>query len=132
MFMDPISDLISKLNNANKARLQTVKIQTSNLTTAILDILKNEGYITSYAIKNAGKTKKKITIIYLKYKNQIPAINGLRQISKPGLRIYTSAEDMPKVLNGLGIAVVTTSHGVMTGKQAKKANLGGEVIAYIW
>ncbi|MBQ0045538.1 MAG: 30S ribosomal protein S8 [Mycoplasma sp.] len=132
MFMDPISDLMSKLNNANKARLSTVKIQTSNLTTAILNILKNEGYIASYAVKNAGKTKKQITIIHLKYKNQIPAINGLRQISKPGLRIYTSAEDMPKVLNGLGIAIVTTSHGVMTGKQARKANLGGEVIAYVW
>ncbi|MCQ2748070.1 MAG: 30S ribosomal protein S8 [Mycoplasmoidaceae bacterium] len=131
MFMDPISDLISKLNNANKARLFRIKIQTSNLTTSILDILKNEGYITSYQIKNAGKTKKKITIINLKYKNQIPAINGVRQISKPGLRIYTSAEDMPRVLNGLGTAIVTTSHGVMTGKQARKANIGGEVLAYI-
>ncbi len=132
MFMDPISDLISKLNNANRAKLSTVKIQTSNLTSSILDILKNEGYITSYSVKPVGKTKKQVTIIHLKYKNQIPAINGLRQISKPGLRIYTSAQDMPKVLNGLGIAVVTTSHGVMTNKQAKKANLGGEVIAYIW
>lgn len=131
MFMDPISDLISKLNNANKAKLMTVKIQTSNLTTSILEILKNEGYIASYSVKNLGKTKKQITIIHLKYKNQIPAINGLRQISKPGLRIYTSAEDMPKVLNGLGIAVVSTSHGVMTNKKARKANLGGEVIAYI-
>ncbi|XQP55721.1 MAG: 30S ribosomal protein S8 [Mycoplasmoidaceae bacterium] len=132
MFMDPISDLISKLNNANKAKLATVKIQTSNLTTSILEILKNEGYIASYSIRNSGKTKRQITIIHLKYKNQIPAINGLRQISKPGLRIYTSAEDMPRVLNGLGIAVVSTSHGVMTNKNAKKANLGGEVIAYIW
>ncbi len=132
MFMDPISDLISKLNNANKARLSTVKIQTSNLTTAMINILKNEGYIASYTVKNLAKTKKKITIIHLKYKNQIPAINGLRQISKPGLRIYTSAEDMPRVLNGLGIAIVSTSHGVMTNKQAKKANLGGEVIAFIW
>ena len=131
MFMDPISDLTSKLNNANKARLSTVKIQTSNLTTSILDILNNEGYIASYQIKNAGKTNKKITIIHLKYKNQVPTIHGLRQISKPGLRVYTSAEDMPRVLNGLGIAVVSTSHGVMTGKQAKKANLGGEVLAYI-
>lgn len=131
MFMDPISDLISKLNNANKAKLPTVKIQTSNLTTAILTILKNEGYIASYNIRNAGKTKKQITIIHLKYKNQMPAINGLRQISKPGLRIYTSAQDMPRVLNGLGIAVVSTSHGVMTGKNARKANLGGEVIAYV-
>lgn len=131
MFMDPISDLFSKLNNANKARLSTVKIQTSRLTSAILTILKNEGYIASYSVKNLGKTKKQITIIHLKYKNQVPAINGVRQISKPGLRIYTSAQDMPKVLNGLGIAVVTTSHGVMTGKQARKANLGGEVIAYV-
>jgi len=132
MFMDPISDLISKLNNANKARLSTIKIQTSNLTSAVLDVLKQEGYISNYAVKNAGKTKKQITIITLKYKNQIPSINGLKQISKPGLRIYTSAEEMPRVLNGLGIAVVSTSHGVMTNKAAKKANLGGEVIAYIW
>jgi len=132
MFMDPISDLISKLNNANKARLSTIKIQTSNLTTSVLDVLKSEGYISNYAVKNLGKTKKKITIITLKYKNQIPSINGLKQISKPGLRIYTSAEQMPRVLNGLGIAVVSTSHGVMTNKAAKKANLGGEVIAYIW
>lgn len=132
MFMDPISDLFSKLNNANKARLSTVKIQTSRLTSSILEILKNEGYIASYQVRNLGKTKKQITIIHLKYKNQVPAINGVRQISKPGLRIYTSAHDMPRVLNGLGIAVVTTSHGVMTGKQARKANLGGEVIAYVW
>lgn len=132
MFMDPISDLISKLNNANKARLSTIKIQTSNLTSNVLAILKQEGYISNYAVKNLGKTKKQITIITLKYKNQIPAINGLKQISKPGLRIYSSAEEMPRVLNGLGIAVVSTSHGVMTNKAAKKANLGGEVIAYIW
>ena len=131
MYMDPIADLISKLNNANKARLQTIKIQTSRLTTSILEILKNEGYISSYNVKTLGKTKKQITIVHLKYKNQIPAINGLRQISKPGLRAYTSAEKMPKVLNGLGIAIVSTSHGIMTIKNAKKANLGGEVIAYI-
>ena len=131
MYMDPIADLISKLNNANKARLQTIKIQTSRLTTSILEILKNEGYISSYSVKTLGKTKKQITIVHLKYKNQIPAINGLRQISKPGLRAYTSAEQMPRVLNGLGIAIVSTSHGVMTNKNAKKANLGGEVIAYI-
>jgi len=132
MFMDPISDLISKLNNANKAKLQTIKIQTSRLTTSVLDILKNEGYISSYNVKNIGKTNKQITIVHLKYKNQVPAINGIRQISRPGLRTYTSAENMPRVLNGLGIAVVSTSHGIMTNKNAKKANLGGEVIAYIW
>lgn len=132
MFMDPIADLISKLNNANRARLNTVKIQTSNLSTAIVDIMKNEGYISNYVVKKVGKTAKKITIVYLKYKNQIPAINGLRQISKPGLRVYTSYENMPRVLNGLGIAIVSTSHGVMTNKNAFKARIGGEVIAYVW
>lgn len=132
MFMDPIADLISKLNNANKAKLPSIKIQTSHLTTAIVEILKNEGYISSYNIKKAARTNKDITIVFLKYKNQIPAINGLKQISKPGLRAYTSAEKMPRVLNGLGIAIVSTSHGVMTNKNAKKANLGGEVIAYVW
>lgn len=132
MFMDPIADLISKLNNANRARLNSIRIQTSNLTTAIVDILKNEGYISNYVVKNLGKTKKKVTYINLKYKNQIPAINGLRQISKPGLRVYTAYENMPKVLNGLGIAIVSTSHGVMTGKNAYKAKVGGEVIAYVW
>ncbi len=132
MFMDPIADLISKLNNANRARLNTVKIQTSNLSTAIVDIMKSEGYISNYVVKKVGKTAKKITIVYLKYKNQIPAINGLRQISKPGLRVYTSYENMPRVLNGLGIAIVSTSHGVMTNKNAFKARIGGEVIAYVW
>jgi len=132
MFMDPIADLISKINNANRAKLASVKIQTSKMTTAIVNILKNEGYIANYAVKNIGKTKKQCTIVYLKYKNQIPAINGIRQISKPGLRVYTSAEQMPKVLNGLGIAVVSTSHGIMTNKNAKIAKIGGEVIAYVW
>ena len=132
MYMDPISDLISKLNNANKARLNTIKIQTSRMSSSILTILKDEGYISSFQVKNVGKTKKQVTIVTLKYKNQVPAINGIRQISKPGLRAYTSAEKMPKVLNGLGIAIVSTSHGIMTNKNAKKANLGGEVIAYIW
>lgn len=132
MFMDPIADLISKLNNANRARLNTVKIQTSSLTTAIVDIMKSEGYISNYVIKHVGKTNKKITIVYLKYKNQTPVINGLRQISKPGLRVYTAYENMPRVLNGLGIAIVSTSHGVMTNKNAYKAHIGGEVIAYVW
>lgn len=131
MFMDPIADLISKLNNANRARLNTVKIQTSRLTTAIVEILKDEGYISNFVVKKVGKTPKQITIIYLKYKNQTPVINGLRQISKPGLRVYTAYENMPRVLNGLGIAIVSTSHGVMTNKKAYKARIGGEVIAYI-
>lgn len=130
--MDPVADLISKLNNANRARLETVKIQTSKFTTKILEILQNEGYISSYAIKNLNKTKKQRTYIKLKYKKQIPAINGIKQISKPSLRVYTSVEKMPKILNGLGIAIISTSHGIMTNKNAQKANLGGEIIAYVW
>lgn len=132
MYMDPIADLITRIKNANSARLPEVKIQTSNLTTSILDILKQEGYILGYDIKNLGKTKKKVTYIKLKYKNKIPSINNIRQISKPGLRVYATAEKMPRVLNDLGIAIVSTSQGVMDNKKAKVSNLGGEVIAYVW
>lgn len=133
MYMDPIADLLIKIKNANRARLPFVKIQTSKLTSNILKVLLDEGYIASYfEVENKQQSKIKTTTIKLKYKNQIPTINGLKQISKPGLRIYTSCEKMPTVLNGLGIAIVSTSHGIMTNKQAKKANLGGEVIAYVW
>lgn len=136
MYMDPIADLLIKIKNANRARLPFIRIQTSRLTSNILKVLLDEGYIASYHETNKMKDKKpskiKTTTIKLKYKKQIPTINGLKQISKPGLRIYTSCEKMPTVLNGLGIAIVSTSHGIMTNKQAKKANLGGEVIAYVW
>lgn len=136
MYMDPIADLLIKIKNANRARLPFIRIQTSKLTSSILKVLLDEGYIASYNETNKMKDKQpskiKTTTIKLKYKNQIPTINGLKQISKPGLRIYTSCEKMPTVLNGLGIAIISTSHGIMTNKQAKKVNLGGEVIAYVW
>lgn len=131
MFMDLVADLISKLNNANKAHLLTVKVQSSKMLLAILEIMLKEGYIASYQQKKEENNRDFI-IVNLKYKGQIPVINGLKQISKPGLRVYTSAESMPKILNGLGIAIISTSHGLMTDKLAKKANLGGEVVAYVW
>ncbi len=132
MFIDPIADLITKIRNANQAKLHEVEIQTSNLTTAILTILKNEGYILGFDIKTFGHSKKKKTIVKLKYKKQTPSIRNIKQISKPGLRVYVPVEKMPKVLNGLGIAIVSTNKGVITNKQAVANNVGGEVIAYVW
>ena len=131
MFMDSVADLICKLNNANRAHLATVNVQSSKMLVAILEIMLKEGYIASYQQKK-DKNNKETIIINLKYKGQIPVINGLKQISKPGLRVYTSAKTMPKILNGLGIAIISTSHGIMTSKLEKKDNLGGEVIAYVW
>ena len=131
MFIDLVADLISKLNNANRARLSTVKVQSSKMLLAILEIMLKEGYIASYEQKKE-KNNHEFIIVNLKYKGQIPVINGLKQISKPGLRVYTSAKSMPKILNDLGIAIISTSHGLMTNKLARKANLGGEVIVYVW
>ena len=130
MFIDLVADLISKLNNANRARLSTVKVQSSKMLLAILEIMLKEGYIASYEQKKE-KNNHEFIIVNLKYKGQIPVINGLKQISKPGLRVYTSAKSMPKILNDLGIAIISTSHGLMTNKLARKANLGGEVIVYV-
>lgn len=132
MFIDPIADLIVKIKNASRAKLPIAKIQTSNYTTAILEVLKAEGYIEGFEIKKDKTSTKSTTIINIKYKNQTPSISEIRQISKPGLRIYLESKKLPKVLNGLGIAIVSTSQGVMTDKNARKNNLGGEVVAYVW
>lgn len=136
MYMDPIADLICKIKNANMAKLPYVKIQTSSLTTNILKIMQEEGYILGFEQKvfKAKKKngKKQFTYIKLKYKNRIPVINGIKQISKPGLRIYQEAKKIPKVLNGLGIAIISTTQGIITDKLARKNNVGGEIIAYLW
>lgn len=132
MYIDPISDLITKINNARKAKLQTITIQTSNLTTSILDVLKAEGYIADFSIAKANKSSNKVTNITLKYKNHTSSITGMKQISKPGLRVYQESKKIPRVLNGLGIAIISTSQGVVTDKVARKNNLGGEIIAYVW
>ena len=128
---DTIADMLTRIRNANSAKHDTVDIPASNMKKAIAQILLDEGYIKSFTVVEDGKQG---TIrVVLKYgQGKTPVIQGLRRVSKPGLRIYTSCEDMPKVLKGLGIAILSTSKGVITDKQARKENVGGEVLAFIW
>ena len=127
---DVIADMLTRIRNANSAKHETVDVPASNLKKAIADILTDEGYIKGYQIVEDGKQG--IIRITLKYIGKKQVITGLRRVSKPGLRIYSSCEDMPKVMNGLGIAIVSTSKGIMTDKKARKENVGCEVLAFIW
>ncbi len=127
---DVIADMLTRIRNANNANHETVDIPASNMKKAIADILVNEGYVKSYQIIEDGKQG--VIRVTLKYVGKQKVIHGLRRISKPGLRIYSNCEDMPKVMNGLGIAIVSTSKGIMTDKQARKENVGGEVLAFVW
>ena len=127
---DVIADMLTRIRNANNAKHETVDIPASNMKKAIADILVNEGYISSYTVVEDGKQG--VIRITLKYIGKQKVLQGLRRVSKPGLRIYAGAEDMPKVMNGLGIAIISTNKGIMTDKDARKANVGGEVLAYIW
>lgn len=128
---DSIADMLTRIRNANSAKHDTVDIPASNMKKAIAKILLDEGYIKSFNVIEDGKQG--VIRIALKYgENKSQVIRGLRRVSKPGLRIYTSCEDCPKVMKGLGIALLSTSHGVMTDKAARKANVGGEVLAYVW
>ena len=128
---DPIADLLTRIRNASQAKHATVDIPASNMKKAIAQILVDEGYVKSYTVKEDDKQG--VITITLKYTdNMQPVITGLRRLSKPGLRIYTSCEDMPKVLKGIGTAIVSTPKGVMTDKQARKENVGGEVLAFVW
>ena len=129
---DPIADMLTRIRNANTAKLDTVDVPSSKMKLAIANILLNEGYIAKYDMIDSGSFQTiRITLKYGKDKNE-KIISGLKRISKPGLRVYASCEDMPKVLGGLGIAIVSTNMGVMTDKEARKNNVGGEVLAYIW
>ena len=128
---DVIADMLTRIRNANDAKHETVDVPASNMKKAIADILVAEGYIKSYQIIEDGRQG--IIRITLKYGNgKTKTIQGLRRVSKPGLRIYSNCEDMPKVLGGLGIAIVTTSKGIMTDKKARELGVGGEVIAFVW
>ncbi|MBQ7283581.1 MAG: 30S ribosomal protein S8 [Oscillospiraceae bacterium] len=128
---DPIADLLTRIRNASQAKHATVDVPASNMKKAIAQILVEEGYVKSYTV--AEDNKQGVITITLKYtETGAPVITGLRRISKPGLRIYTSCEDMPKVLKGIGTAIVSTPKGVMTDKQARKENVGGEVLAFVW
>lgn len=128
---DPIADMLTRIRNANSAKHDTVDIPASNMKKAIAQILVDEGYIKGFKVEEDGKQG--IIEIELKYgPNKSSVITGLRRVSKPGLRIYTDCENMPKVIKGLGIAILSTSKGVMTDKDARKANVGGEVLAFVW
>ncbi len=129
---DPIADMLTRIRNANTAKHDTVDIPSSKMKLAIADILVNEGYVSKYELLDAGAGKTiRITLKYGADKNE-KALAGLKRISKPGLRVYASAEDMPKVFGGLGVAVVSTNQGVITDKEARAKNVGGEVLAFIW
>ena len=127
---DVIADMLTRIRNANDAKHETVDIPASNMKKAIAEILVNEGYIKGYQVIEDGKQG--VIRVALKYVGKQKVIHGLRRVSKPGLRIYSNCEDMPKVMNGLGIAIVSTSKGIMTDKQARKENVGGEVLAFVW
>jgi len=128
---DTIADILTRIRNASSAKHATVDVPASNMKKSITQILVDEGYIKGFQFIDDGKQG--IIRITLKYgENKTPVISGLRRVSKPGLRIYSSCEDMPKVMKGLGIAVVSTSKGVMTDKKAREMNVGGEVLAFIW
>ena len=128
---DVIADMLTRIRNANDAKHETVDIPASNLKKSIAEILLEEGYIKSYQIVEDGKQGIiRVTLKYVAGKQKV--IHGLRRVSKPGLRIYSNCEDMPKVMNGLGIAIVSTSKGIMTDKSARAANVGGEVLAFVW
>ncbi len=127
---DPIADMLTRIRNANSQRHATVDVPYSKVKKAIADILLEEGFVKSVEVIEAGAQG--AIRIALKYENKVRVLQGLKRISKPGLRIYAEVEELPRVLNGLGIAIISTSKGIMTDKKARKENVGGEVIAYIW
>ena len=128
---DPIADLLTRIRNANSSRHETVDIPASNMKKAITQILLDEGYIKDFQVIEDGKQGViRVTLKYSPEKERV--ISGIKRVSKPGLRIYASAAELPRVLKGLGIAIISTSKGIMTDKEARKQNIGGEVLAFVW
>ncbi|MGM9642012.1 MAG: 30S ribosomal protein S8 [Eubacteriales bacterium] len=128
---DVIADMLTRIRNANDAKHPTVDIPASNMKKAIAEILVNEGYVSAYEVIEDGKQGIiRVTLKYTGKKQKV--LRGIRRVSKPGLRIYAGCEEMPRVMNGLGIAIVSTSKGIMTDKQARKEKVGGEVLAFVW
>ena len=127
---DPIADMLTRIRNASRARHDEVSMPASRTKLAIAEILQKEGFIEGFSEAPAGP-RKDITI-RLKYVGKVPVVSGLKRISKPGLRVYASKTEIPRVLGGLGVVIVSTSQGIMTGSQARRSQLGGEVLAYIW
>ncbi len=132
MMSDPIADMLTRIRNGNTAKHDTVDVPASKTKQAIADILVREGYIRKYEIVKEGNFSTiRITMKYGKDKND-KVITGLKRISKPGLRVYAGKDNMPKVLNGLGIAIISTNKGIITDKEARELNVGGEVLAFVW
>lgn len=127
---DPIADFLTRIRNASKAKKIKVEIPSSKMKAGLAEILKKNGYIYDYKIDDDNKQN--VISVLLKYSDGIPAINGLKRISKPGLRIYKNSKELPRVLNGLGTAVISTSKGLLTEKEARRQDTGGEVVCYIW
>ena len=130
MVTDPIADMLTRIRNANSMRYKEVEVPASKIKIEIARILKEEGFISDYKVKK--NNIQDILVLNLKYSGKERVITGLKRISKPGLRVYAKADEIPTVLSGLGIAIISTSKGMMTDKDARKASLGGEVLAYIW
>ncbi|MCI6498122.1 30S ribosomal protein S8 [Lachnospiraceae bacterium HCP1S3_C3] len=129
---DPIADMLTRIRNANTAKHDTVDIPASKMKISIADILVNEGYIKKYEVVEDGNFKTiRVTLKYGQDKNE-KVITGIKRISKPGLRVYAGKDELPRVLGGLGIAIISTNNGVITDKQARKLNVGGEVLAFVW
>ena len=127
---DPIADMLTRIRNASRARHDEVTVPASKTKLAIATILREEGFIEDFAESQAGPRKN--IDIRLKYVGKVPVVSGLKRISKPGLRVYAYKTEIPRVLGGLGVVIVSTSQGIMTGQQARKSQLGGEVLAYVW
>ena len=130
MVTDPIADMLTRIRNANQMRYKEVEVPASKIKNEIARILKEEGFISDYKVKKNNIQDN--IVLYLKYSGRERVMTGLKRISKPGLRVYAKAYEIPTVLSGLGIAIISTSKGLMTDKDARKASLGGEVLAYIW
>ena len=127
---DPIADMLTRIRNANQAKHEVVEMPASRLKLEVLEVLKNEGYIAEYEKIEDGKQG--VIKVTLKYVNKERVIKGIKRISKPGLRVYAKSTELPQVLNGLGVAIISTSNGVMTDREARKNKLGGEVVAFVW
>ena len=130
MITDPIADMLTRIRNANQMKHATVSMPASKLKCEVLRVLKAEGYISDYVVKE--EENKKSIEVTLKYVNKQRVIQGIKRISKPGLRVYAKTNELPRVLNGLGVAIISTSSGIMTDRDARKQKLGGEVIAFVW
>jgi len=127
---DPVADMLTRIRNASRARHTDVSVPASRTKLAIARILKDEGFIEDFSEGTDGPTQ--VLSIRLKYVGRVPVVSGLKRISKPGLRVYAAKTEIPRVLGGLGVVIVSTSQGIMTGAQARKGQLGGEILAYVW